>query len=525
MIFQVLVRGRKTILISTGSFFLLALLYGLFWPKTYQSVTTVKVPDNSQAAASASRDMAFSSTLGDPIETYVQVAEADKVVLGVIDTLNLRSKPDFKNVSEAKLIRNLKKQVIIDNVKNSNLISIAARDETPQAAATLANAWAQSFIQLNQDLNQEAAEARYKFLHKQLEKISAKISEDKENKRNFMNQSNELEADELVYKSLLEQDQESRIQANGQNPGIVVVDTGAIPDKPVSPKILIGLVLGTMAGLFFGVLIAFVRERLEDLVYETQDLSKIGGAGLWASILWENKKGLNPAPTGLMTSYSGTLPIGFPPSIKTLRATLLLTHPGAGSMVLGIYSPGRGEGRTLISANLALSLSQAGKKVLLIDADLGHPMVGSFFHLENPGVPGLARVISGQSSLKEALFPAKGLSNLTLLPTPPPAADLGGIFDVQSVKKIIGDLKQKYDFIIFDGTPLLVSPDSTVFATAMDGVICLARYGKTRRADIVKANQQLQAAHIPVWGTLLNGVALKALPWFGNKKRDGIQVS
>src|SRR5208282_696845 len=120
-IVQVLIRRRYIIRFSVGFFVLVALLYGFLWPKTYQSVTTVKVPDSSQSSTNAIREMAFLPTAGDPIETHLQVAGAEKVALGVIDSLKLKTNPKYMNLPEAKLIWFLQHQVIIDNVKRSNL--------------------------------------------------------------------------------------------------------------------------------------------------------------------------------------------------------------------------------------------------------------------------------------------------------------------------------------------------------------------------------------------------------------------
>jgi capsular exopolysaccharide synthesis family protein len=512
-LFQVLRRRRKTIRGTTAGFLFLSLLYGFFWPATYQSVTTVKVPDSSQTATNALREMAFLPASGDPIETYMQVAAADKVALGVIDALKLRSDPKLTNVPDAKLIWYLHHQVIIDNVKRSNLISIAGRAKTAREAADLANAWAQSFIQVSQDLNQEAAQAHYLFIHKQLQAIRDKIAQDKENKRNFLNQSNESEADELVYKSLLAQDEESRIQANNQNTGIVVVDPAAPSDKAGSPKKIPALILGLLAGIFVGLSAVFIQEWMEDRIHEEEDLTHPTRSVLWAKIPWAPAEGpAAPSPADLFISQSRFQNSSYLQGFKVFRSHLLLARPETGCLAVGILSPGEGEGRTLANVNLALILAQAGKKVLLIDADLENPKVGVLFGLETSASPGLSRLLSGQASLKDAVKPS-GVANLSLLPAPPDSADLSGLLSPGALKKWVAETKPKFDFILFDGPPLLVSPDSAVFATALDGVVLLARFGKTRRPDILKAVQQLQAAHVPIWGTVLNGVAGESVPW------------
>ena len=505
-LFKVLRRRQRTIYNTTVGLLLLSLLYGFLWPKTYQSVTTVKVPDSSQSSANALREMSFSSTSGDPIETYMQVAAADKVASGVVDALKLRSDPKYKNLTDAKVLWYLHQQVIIDNVKHSDLISIAGRAKTPQFAADLANAWAESFIQVSQDLIQESAQARYEFIHKQLQSIRDKIEENKENKRNFLNQSNELEADELVYKSLLEQDQESRIQANDQNTGIVVVDAAAPPDKASSPKKTTALVLGLFAGVFVGVLAAFVKERMEDCIFEEVDLTQSAQSVLWTEIPWSPAKDQRTvSPASPLISQARFQNSSYLQSFKVLRSHLLLVRPEAGCLAVGIFSPIRGEGRTLTNANLSLALAQAGKKILLVDSDLENPKVGPLFGVEASVSSGLSSLLSGQASLKEVVK-SSGVPGLSLLPASSDSTDVSGLLSPSALKKWLEEVKPKFDFILFDGPPLLTSPDSAVLAAALDGIVLLARFGKTRRPDILKSIKQLQSAHVPLWGTVINGV-------------------
>ncbi len=496
---QVLWRRRGIIQKTTLACLVMAGLYGFLWPKTYQTVTTVKVPDTSaQANANALQPMAFLPASGDPIETSMQIAMADKVAAGVIQKLNLASNPQFKKMDSSKLIWYLQHQVKVDNVKRSNLLSIAARAKTAQESADLANAWAQSFIEVNQDLNQESEEGRYQFLHSQLNSIRAKLDADRSNKQNYLNQSSEAEADELIYKSLLEQEQESRIRSNNENTGIVVVDPASVPDKAVSPKKSVSLILGLLAGLFLGVAAAFARERMEDRVYEETDLTQTLRSDLWASI---------PLRKNLLQALpqAKILDPDFAQSFKSLRAHLLLVRPESNALALGILSPGRGEGRTLTAAHLALSLAQAGKKVLLIDADLENPGLGKLFKVEAFGTPGLSGLLSGQTGLKEATKPT-GIHNLTLLPAPEGSSDFSGALNPAALKKWVGETKSKFDFLIFDGAPLLVSPDAVVPCAALDGVLLLNRWGSTRRKDFAEAVRLLQAAKAPLWGGFLNGV-------------------
>src|SRR5208282_6511211 len=123
---------------------------------------------------------------------------------------------------------------------------------------------------------------------------------------------------------------------------------------------------------------------------------------LWAEIPLAKATSFGKSsPSNLLIFQSGFQSSPYLQGFKVLRSRLLLARPEAGCLAVSVLSPNRGEGRTLANANLALILAQAGKKVLLVDADLENPTVGPLFGVENTGSGGLSRLLSGLANMKE----------------------------------------------------------------------------------------------------------------------------
>ncbi|HJT25503.1 MAG TPA: GNVR domain-containing protein, partial [bacterium] len=524
---KILSRRIRTIRIGVLSFLLLSMAYAVFCPKTYKTVTTVKVPDAPQPATAQDPDLP--TTGNNSMETYLQMAGADRVALEVIRTLNLQSDPKFSGLSMGKLVWTLQHQAIkIDNVKHSNIISIEARANAAQKAADLANAWAQSFVHLNQQLNQASEDARYQFIHGQLSSIRRNLMEESLKKENLLNPSNEAEVDQQIYKTLLQQDQEDRIRANNADTGIVVVDPAGVPDSATWPKLTLCLALGLVGGFCFGALAALLREAMENRIYDGEDLSKAAHLPLWATLPFLEAQAPTPPPLeSFQWSNARYLDAVYPNCFKWIRARLLSARSETGPVALSILSAVHGEGRTLANAYLAISLAQAGKKVLLVDADIENPHLADLFDLD-----GGAEEFSGLLLNKvhsDTFSRPSGIPNLTLLPAGA-SPGLSHLLSPLALKKWIQEMKANYDYILFDTAPLLVSPDSLALCTALDGAILLARHGFTGCGQVQDVVHQLQALHVPLWGAFLNGEERIAGPWwhlgplpFLNKEKESTQ--
>src|SRR5581483_2527959 len=197
---RVALSHSKLILYTMVTVFILATLYAFFWPKTYEVTATVKVPDNSLSPQGMLKTLNPFSGSGDPIETYVEIAQSQSVAEEVAQALNLPSNPEFSKLTGQEIIENLLKHTIkVSNVKTSNVLSISAKSHDPQLATDLANTWAKVFIAVNLDLSHKGAESKRTFLEGQVKDMKQRINNPD------LRLNDESKADEVIYAELLQQ--------------------------------------------------------------------------------------------------------------------------------------------------------------------------------------------------------------------------------------------------------------------------------------------------------------------------------
>ena len=169
-----------------------------------------------------------------------------------------------------------------------------------------------------------------------------------------------------------------------------------------------------------------------------------------------------------------------------------------------VTSPNPSEGKSTISANLAISLAIDGRKVLLIDADMRHPSIHKFFTM--PPMPGLSDAITGATSLPDVIRPTEipNLSIITAGTTPPNPASLLGS---KIFKDTLEGLREEFQHIIIDTPPTLGMPDSRILSPVIDAAILVLKYQSTSREAARAARLMLSQVHTKLIGIVLNQVS------------------
>ncbi len=196
----------------------------------------------------------------------------------------------------------------------------------------------------------------------------------------------------------------------------------------------------------------------------------------------------------------------FPKSViseefRKARTTLQFTskHKEVQSML--ITSTGYSEGKTTCLINLGVSLSQLGKKVLIVDTDLRKPTLHETFNQK--AEIGLVSVIKGQSTLEEAICHT-GIKTLDILPCGPIPSYPAEMLSSQTMKRLMRQLKTMYDYILYDTPPVLEVTDTSILANQCDGTILVTRSGKYSYKKILEAKKVLELSEGKLLGSILN---------------------
>ena len=189
-------------------------------------------------------------------------------------------------------------------------------------------------------------------------------------------------------------------------------------------------------------------------------------------------------------------------SYKTIRANIqfLLTRK-EGCKVVAVSSSIAAEGKTTNAVNLAISFSQLGKRVLLIDADLRRPTVHKKLKIENS--EGLSGVLAGFSSADRAIISIN--QNFSVLPsgtTPPNPSELLASVEFE---ELIAKFKEEYDYIVIDTPPVGIVSDALTIGRISDGVLLVVKEKSTTYNDFERVVDSLKLAEITILGVVLNG--------------------
>ena len=277
------------------------------------------------------------------------------------------------------------------------------------------------------------------------------------------------------------------------NARVIVQQRAEIPDNPVNSKTVRTLAIATVMGALIGIVFALVRDRIDDSVRGAEALERATGVGLLADVPFDEQR--RDTPLISFDAERSTVADAF----RELRINLRFLQVTDGPRVLVIASGMPYEGRTMTAVNLALALAEIDHTVVVVDGDLRRPRVASCLDLV--GQAGLSTVLTGEASLREALqetrFPR--LAALTSGAIPPNPTEL---LESQAAKNVLSELSRQYDYVIVD-SPSLVVTDAALLAASSQGVLMVARFGKTRRKQLADAIHSLRLAGAPVLGAVL----------------------
>jgi len=187
---------------------------------------------------------------------------------------------------------------------------------------------------------------------------------------------------------------------------------------------------------------------------------------------------------------------------RTLRTNLMFSSVENPISTLVVTAPAEGEGKSLVLANLAVTFAQSGHRTILVDSDLRRPTQHTLWGLDN--ARGLTTMMLDDSALASPPLASVGVDNLQVLPAgelPPTPADVLGS---QRMIDIIGLLKARAQYVLFDSPPVLAAADAALLASRLDGVLLVVRAGHTRREHAARAREALERVHARIVGAVLS---------------------
>ncbi|MEH2167450.1 MAG: polysaccharide biosynthesis tyrosine autokinase [Nostoc sp.] len=334
-----------------------------------------------------------------------------------------------------------------------------------------------------------------------------------------------LQAAQTTYETLLKKRQEIDIAQNQKIPNARVISYALTPDKAEGPRKMLFIVGGAGVGFFLGIIVAFTLDLIDrsvKTVKEAKDVLRYSVLGVIPTQARNGKDhssiaGLDRPIPKIIGRDIPYFPIGNAYQILQVNLKFLCSDKPLKSIV--ITSSVAREGKSDVSANLAVTMAQAGRRVLLVDADMRHPIQHHIWGLTN--TIGLSNVILNQASLNtvvQEVMPNLEVLTSGVLPPNPVA-----MLDSQRMATLISNFGRDYDFVIFDTPPLSGIADAAVLSTLTDGILLVVRPGVVDLNSANAAKEFLTQSGQKVLGIVINGVNAKNEPnnyFYDTKKRQ-----
>lgn len=309
---------------------------------------------------------------------------------------------------------------------------------------------------------------------------------------------------ETVYLLLMQQLQEAKIAQAATLEEIEIIDEALPPRIRSLPDVRVNLALGSIFGLFIGIVLSLLRESATRRIRSTAqleaatDLAVVGTIPDFRRGIGRSRRARSKVFLALIDDPDSAAAEAY----RALRSSLQFLSKGRKLGRLAITSAAQGEGKSTTTADLAIALAQGGKKVLLVDADLRRPVVHKYF--DHPASPGLSEVLRGEAKAEDCVLqsPVENLSIVTAGATVKNPGDLLASKELQAISDV---WTQEFDHILFDVPPVLAVADASAFLHELDGIFLLCRSDLLPEPVVEQATRRLKLSGAPLLGAILNG--------------------
>ncbi|MDQ6954394.1 MAG: polysaccharide biosynthesis tyrosine autokinase [Mariprofundaceae bacterium] len=344
--------------------------------------------------------------------------------------------------------------------------------------------------------------------------LQVKVKQLPETEQKMLTLMRNVQVNAELYTFLLNKSQELKVVEAGTVGNVRILDYAMLPYKAIKPKKTMIAALGIVLGLFFGIVIVFVRKAMNQGVEDADLVEKKTGlaafAGIPHSLLQEKlhvkmRKHKGKEESALLALVDNAdLAVE---SLRSLRTNLHFALLEAPNNIVMMTGPAPSLGKSFVSANFGAVLASSGKKVLLIDADMRKGHLHEYFG-QNRG-PGLSGLISGDASLVDAIH-STPVANLSIMPTgvlPPNPADL---LMHERFDEVLNEVSSSYDLVLIDTPPVLAVTDAVLVGKRAGISFMLLRSGKHPMREIEQAVKHIDQAGVALAGFIFNDIMPRA---------------
>jgi capsular exopolysaccharide synthesis family protein len=512
---NVLINRRWIIAGTVAAVLALTLIFTFLQAPVYQS--KVEILSEVSSASESVLGSFFTSALFDPdryIQTQTEIIKTDTMALAVESALHIKYEENARLREEGEDVyipdeiptsSELVSMVDVQQLERTNIFDIVITNTDPLLSRDVAQSYAEEYIASRQlAAIRQISEARREVWNR-IQEVEDEIRQATEQAKQYAAGEvptevlNEAQRAVNLWVSLYEKYITLRIAESLEQRGLEIVQP-AKPGAKTSPRPTRNAVLAIFLGLILGVGLAFLVEYLDDTLHSREDFEKYYDSSIIGEIPYISAENLPQNHIIYFEMPQHQAVEGY----RTLRTNLQFLNLEGKSRIILFTSAGPEEGKSTVMVNLGAALSEMGKKVLLIEADLRKPVLDKYFKV-SPG-KGISGLLAGNLSLEEAVQPT-GYNNLYVMVAgvkPPNPAELVAS---EAMRSVLENVKRFADFVLVDSPPVLAASDAMAMAPMMDGVIVMSGYSKAVRDDARRTSELLRKVNARILGLVINNIA------------------
>jgi tyrosine-protein kinase Etk/Wzc len=352
----------------------------------------------------------------------------------------------------------------------------------------------------------KALKAQLNGVEQQASKLSQQIGRLPAVQQDFLRLSRDVEVNNLLYVSLLNNAQQLEIANAGTVGNVAIIDRAVVPEFATKPKKSLVVAIGTMAGLLLGFLLTQLMGMIEKVVRDPKKLETETGVPNLAILpivgaQMERLENNDESAFMVAKEEPDSVEVETLRSLRTALIFALSEKPR--SKVTLITSAVPSQGKSFISANLAYLLAATGKRTLLIDADIRKSSSHRYFEYDTKSA-GLSAVLRGSNTVEESIIKS-AYDNLDFFPPGPRVRSPGDLLAGEKLQHIIANLAEQYDYVIIDAPPLLPVHDTRTLGKAVDISLFVARQNTVSMSEVHDAIDVFNKSGNTFDGVIFNG--------------------
>jgi capsular exopolysaccharide synthesis family protein len=307
-----------------------------------------------------------------------------------------------------------------------------------------------------------------------------------------------------IFESLLSHTREKGIAGELKASDVRVIDAAQVPRSPIWPNRTETLMYTAFFGSLLGVGLAFFFEYVDDRIKTPEEIKSYLGLPFLGMVPVISGKEAVSESRPLLHKRETVSPV-FSEAFRAVRTNVIFTGEQRAPSIV-VTSTGPGEGKTVVSSNLAIGLAMTGRQVLLLDVDMRCPQVHEVFGFERQ--PGLSELLTGSAKMSDAVRQTS-VPGLSVMPSGGKTGNPAELLSSPRFAKLMSLLTQQFEWVIIDSPPVAAVTDACIVANRASAVLFVVGAELTRRGAAINAIEQLETANATFLGAVLNRVHLK----------------